>query len=433
MGRLIKIWSLSDDLKNYFQIGFSVRILIYLYFLVFGFFSLQSSDYVTFIDLNNFYLRVVSIFIFSIVEVIIIDILIKFNKSKIEEVLKYYWVNPLILFFIFFEPFSLFFISLSCFISFSIIKDRNLLIFTTFFPLLYFINPSLFLALPIYFTVLYTNRSFSRTKLFLSFFVVTAISLFVIFLDLFVLENNYLSDSIRDTLNINLVFGDIKVYIFILFILLSCYFIYSRFRVGIDSLIALVGILTFLQFNSSGDDLSFSEIAIFISYAMVSIGNKNKGSLLLMVILIPIYYIYNLFLGDLDFTYNVVTSEISLGSIFSKVFDTALLTSLIYFNLFILGSMIVRDDKFKFIKKPFFISIAGDSSTGKTTLTRNLASFFGYGSTLKISGDDYHKFERNHVAWKDNTHLDPKMNHLDKLSLDIKKLKILPRIFFCRG
>jgi uridine kinase len=62
--------------------------------------------------------------------------------------------------------------------------------------------------------------------------------------------------------------------------------------------------------------------------------------------------------------------------------------------------------------KPLLVSIAGDSGVGKDTLTNAMARIFGEKNTTVISGDSFHKFERDHNSWKAKTHLDPRQNNL---------------------
>lgn len=62
--------------------------------------------------------------------------------------------------------------------------------------------------------------------------------------------------------------------------------------------------------------------------------------------------------------------------------------------------------------RPVLIGIAGDSGTGKNTLSEGLIKVFGDSGMSLIEGDDYHKWERHHEKWGDYTHLDPKANNL---------------------
>ena len=414
--------NLSIKENRLFKVGLLMRALIFLALLFYQIDLTHNQDYLLYTSSFNILNKLSIVFIYAVCEVFILNLLFSFNRINREEILRYYWASPLILFFILFDSLSFYLFSFSCLYSFYLIRFDKLKTFSLAFPFLCVFNPLLILATPIYFTVLYANRSFSPLKILIAILASSFIFSILFVLDIVFFDSILLINNLRESLYLGFNFGEIKIYLVILFILLSCYFIYSRFRVGILSLISLVGILTFLQSNLSGSFTSLSAVAIFISFIMIAVENKNRYLYVILSILIPIYTIFNLSFNQLDLNITLANTSVSLIPIFDATIDTFLFTSLIYFNLFILGSTIINDDKFKFSKKPFFIAIAGDSSSGKTTLVDNMASFFGYGSTLKISGDDYHKYERENEIWKTNTHLNPRMNYLDKLTLDIKKL-----------
>lgn len=66
--------------------------------------------------------------------------------------------------------------------------------------------------------------------------------------------------------------------------------------------------------------------------------------------------------------------------------------------------------------RPFRIGIAGDSGSGKNTLTESLRDLVGQRSLSIIEGDNYHKWERGDDQWKRYTHLNPRANHLFALA-----------------
>lgn len=74
------------------------------------------------------------------------------------------------------------------------------------------------------------------------------------------------------------------------------------------------------------------------------------------------------------------------------------------------------------------IAIAGDSSSGKSTLAYLLKKYF-FSNSFILEGDRYHKWERNSTKWEHITHLDPNANYLGKLEEDIFNLKIGKSIF----
>lgn len=66
-------------------------------------------------------------------------------------------------------------------------------------------------------------------------------------------------------------------------------------------------------------------------------------------------------------------------------------------------------------KKIITFMIAGDSGVGKDRLADRLKSIFpANAKPMKISGDDFHKWERGDINWSTHTHLNPQANHLFK-------------------
>lgn len=83
---------------------------------------------------------------------------------------------------------------------------------------------------------------------------------------------------------------------------------------------------------------------------------------------------------------------------------------------------IVRNDYFRLSRKPFVIGIAGDSGAGKDTFTDALEGLFGRHSVTKVSGDNYHLWDRQKPMWQVMTHLNPMANNLEAFSRDVMSL-----------
>jgi uridine kinase len=77
------------------------------------------------------------------------------------------------------------------------------------------------------------------------------------------------------------------------------------------------------------------------------------------------------------------------------------------------------NDYFRLSRKPFVIGIAGDSGSGKDTLSETLEGLFGTHSVARLSGDDYHLWDRQKPMWQVMTHLNPMANDLENLANDL--------------
>ena len=85
---------------------------------------------------------------------------------------------------------------------------------------------------------------------------------------------------------------------------------------------------------------------------------------------------------------------------------------------------------YKLILSPCnIIAICGDSSSGKTVLSRIIEDILPIENRLILETDRYHKWERGNENYKTITHLNPYANHLEKMSEDIYKLKIGENIY----
>ena len=81
-----------------------------------------------------------------------------------------------------------------------------------------------------------------------------------------------------------------------------------------------------------------------------------------------------------------------------------------------------RNDFFRLSRKPFVIGISGDSGSGKDTLADSITGLFGSHSVVKLSGDNYHFWDRQKPIWHVMTHLNPRANDLERFSKDLISL-----------
>lgn len=115
---------------------------------------------------------------------------------------------------------------------------------------------------------------------------------------------------------------------------------------------------------------------------------------------------------DADFTAPLIDTYSSIGENQLSLLLTALLAAgtVIAYRMAREG---VRDsDHFGLRSRPFVLGISGDSGSGKDTLAGAIEGLFGAHSVAHISGDDYHKWDRDKPLWQTTTHLNPSANDL---------------------
>jgi phosphoribulokinase len=73
--------------------------------------------------------------------------------------------------------------------------------------------------------------------------------------------------------------------------------------------------------------------------------------------------------------------------------------------------------------RPIMLSIAGDSGSGKTTITRGVVRVLGEDKVTHFCADDYHRYDRRQRAERGITPLDPECNYIDVLTHDVRHLR----------
>jgi phosphoribulokinase len=73
--------------------------------------------------------------------------------------------------------------------------------------------------------------------------------------------------------------------------------------------------------------------------------------------------------------------------------------------------------------RPIMLSIAGDSGSGKTTITRGVVRVLGQDKVTHFCADDYHRYDRRQRAERGVTPLDPECNYIDVLTHDVRHLR----------
>lgn len=106
-------------------------------------------------------------------------------------------------------------------------------------------------------------------------------------------------------------------------------------------------------------------------------------------------------------------------------------TSLLYTGMVAIGLVLAmriwreaisRNDFFRLSRKPFVVGVAGDSGAGKDTFADAITGLFGEHSVVKLSGDDYHLWDRQKPMWQVMTHLNPMANDLEGFCNDLVSL-----------
>jgi phosphoribulokinase len=74
--------------------------------------------------------------------------------------------------------------------------------------------------------------------------------------------------------------------------------------------------------------------------------------------------------------------------------------------------------------RPIMLAIAGDSGTGKTTLTKGLVEALGPERITSVAADDYHRYDRDERKSLPFTPLHPKCNYMDIMEQHFQQLAL---------
>jgi uridine kinase len=138
---------------------------------------------------------------------------------------------------------------------------------------------------------------------------------------------------------------------------------------------------------------------------------------------VALYTVYTLITTPIELAHS---APIFLLAMTSGV--TAQLTAFLNTGVISVGIVLVihvwrdaisRNDFFRLSRQPFVIGIAGDSGAGKDIFADALEGIIGAHSVARVSGDDYHLWDRHKPMWHVLTHLNPLANDIEGFSNDV--------------
>lgn len=189
-------------------------------------------------------------------------------------------------------------------------------------------------------------------------------------------------------------------------------------------LIIFLSTITFFIYWRNLNRLDFYGLTLFSGYLTFPLFISNLSNIgwflwsLPTIILLYIsfdyrvkFLIYNflilLVISDQD---NNLLTEFSYFKLIASYVVYPLFFIILYYSI----QALRQNNYFKIKSQPIIFAIAGDSATGKTTVSEVLRNFFGDNVVDTVELDSFHKFERNNPMWEKNTHLNPEMNNLSE-------------------
>lgn len=150
---------------------------------------------------------------------------------------------------------------------------------------------------------------------------------------------------------------------------------------------------------------------------------------IVLIAAFSVLYVVNTLFAMTSLPFKLVQADVAMLQITGKLEPH--LASLLHTVMAAIGIILAiriwretvsRNDYFRLGRRPFVIGISGDSGSGKDTLADALQWLFGCHSVVKLSGDDYHLWDRQKPIWQVMTHLNPMSNDLEGFANDLVSL-----------
>ena len=289
---------------------------------------------------------------------------------------------------------------------------------------------SMVIALPFFLIYLYNNKALrQRISKFLVGFIFCALILGVPFLfssagSQMLFGNPEMGKIYRISLNLG---ESVSIYIVPLIYLVMLYAAWRVRRLNFDLFQAVTGIsflLIVLMTPASPGWFVWSMPFLALYQAM-----SGRIAILLIGSFSTLYVISSLLITPLLFSNGSnfdLTQALHVtgktGNYAASLLHTFMVAIGIVLAIRIWRETISRNDFFRLSRKPFVIGIAGDSGAGKDTFADAITGLFGGHSVVKLSGDNYHLWDRQKPIWQVMTHLNPMANDLEGFSRDLVSL-----------
>jgi uridine kinase len=239
----------------------------------------------------------------------------------------------------------------------------------------------------------------------------------------FVLEN----EQQRKLLDSFYQIGDLKIYLplFAVFILYLRFYIYRKINTDLLFSYLTTLFLTFIMLISPAPGW-FVWIVPFVSVVFVRIGKEDHVALLLYFAVAVACVIFSLFffrseIADLRFIHWPI--NVKIENPLWRNYGFTGIEALFFCLLVYVYRHGVKSNAIYKMDQAIVIGIAGDSSTGKSTLLSDIRKLISSERLVLLEGDGDHKWERGSREWQELTHLNPKANFLHRQAEQIIALK----------
>lgn len=284
---------------------------------------------------------------------------------------------------------------------------------------------SMLLTLPFFIIFIFQNKSLRRFLFTFACGLLSAIA--VLFFPLFFspagMDMVFNNPEMHRLYQAYIPLGEqVSIYVIPMFYIVMLYVAWRIRRQSFDLFIALLGIslLGFVLLSAGSPGWFIWSIPFLVYYQAKNSKRTTALVLLFSLAYAAAYLLPPLFNGQIS----VLLQEYFPAHRFTPDFllQTVVAALGIILLIHIYRESIQKNHYFRLSKKPFALGIAGDSGAGKDTYVDALEDIIGTHSTTRISGDDYHRWDRHKPMWKAMTHLNPVANDLEHFTDNIVQL-----------
>ena len=216
---------------------------------------------------------------------------------------------------------------------------------------------------------------------------------------------------------------DLSIYLVPLVYLLLLYTVWRVRCLNFELFSSILGLsfLSVVLMTPASPGWLIWAVPLLVTYQLSS----DKVAIYLVAVLSLLFVANSLALPAYDYisSYEVLAVYIKNKERLTSFLHTAMIATGIILAVRILRDTVKRNDFFRLSKRPFVIGIAGDSGAGKDTFSDAIEALFGSHSVVKLSGDNYHLWDRQKPLWQVMTHLNPMANDLKRFASDLIDLR----------
>lgn len=360
-------------------------------------------------------------------DIFILYLIVVFIGYKYKKAIIYYWLSPVLIFTVYAMGFNDTIPILFLLFSIVLLKKHYYFYSGSLYIVAVSAKLSMIVLLPIYILYFVNNKSIKQyLKNFIGGTVLLSILILLPFLFSDGIQMLAGNPELNKIYNLNLVLDyDTNLYLVPLVYLLTIYYSWKLERINFDMFFGLTGVLfLIIVLLSPSAPGWFIWTLPFLTVLQIK---YNKNMTVLFNLLSSVYFIiiignyYQSTFSTVFEHYGLIMETSTYNHVMS-ILQTIIIVLGIILVTHIYKDTIMKNNYFRLKRKPFVLGVTGDSGSGKDTLADSVTDLLGYHSTIKLSGDDYHFWDRKKPMWQVTTHLNPYSNDLSNYSKDLISL-----------